>query len=254
MVINMNRKATIIFIIIEAVIFLAYMALDLFCSIPTISNIFKFIGIMLCLIYSIVMIVINKLSEDRIYIQIIFTLTVCADVFLLLINKSLYGVIIFSVVQSIYLLWFISITCRMPGKNEIIDRSGRKQGFKKRLVIHLVLRIIATLLILILINISSIDRDILLCFTAFYAVSFIDNIYLLIAALVRKRYHGTSFRIPQLLVGMLLFLLCDISVALFNMSAYLGSIASLEPIIAIASVTMWFFYLPSQVLIVTSRQ
>ena len=54
--------------------------------------------------------------------------------------------------------------------------------------------------------------------------------------------------------GMLLFLLCDIHVAIFNTHNYLdvGGAQWYQLVFQIASVAMWFYYLPSQIIIAYS--
>jgi len=95
-----------------------------------------------------------------------------------------------------------------------------------------------------------VEVDGLVLLSLFYFVTFIMNVLQGI-----YQYHkakDASFLL--FLVGILLFLLCDINVGIFNFTSYVtinsNWFAAIEKF---ASVGMWMFYLPSQVLISLSN-
>ena len=91
-----------------------------------------------------------------------------------------------------------------------------------------------------------------------YGISFVWNVGLLFLKAVNNRalLKSGGFTFPHpivFLIGLILFLLCDINVLLFNLSSYINVSSQMYAVLQIAStVLMWAFYLPSQVLIVLS--
>jgi len=65
-------------------------------------------------------------------------------------------------------------------------------------------------------------------------------------------FHGKSRDIRLFAWGMVLFLLCDINVGIFNLSGFINVGPVYEVLYGISSISMWLFYAPSQVLIVLS--
>ena len=97
-----------------------------------------------------------------------------------------------------------------------------------------------------------------------YAVSFLGNImrHSVLLFLNKKATGNESskpvikcmFRFPVLfLVGLILFVLCDINVLIYNLHRFV-SVYYLEygTLYSLSAVLMWGFYLPSQVIIVLS--
>jgi hypothetical protein len=64
--------------------------------------------------------------------------------------------------------------------------------------------------------------------------------------------HHDKRNIRYFTAGMVLFLLCDINVGLFNLSDFLTVTSTYEIIYELSAVLMWTFYAPSQVLLALS--
>ncbi len=239
---NYHRVAnmsTRIFISITALLYLAFMLCDFFVNNFELSSILKFISIFLCFVITIVFYIFNRKNKDCFILMTAFLFTVIADVFLLFTDQFLFGVLSFCVVQIIYLY---RIHCIVPNLSKY----------------HLFLRMFVTIVVLLLMNLFSIKVDFLLCVTVFYFINFVGNIVLL-GVLRLKSHQLVSRRYPVYLtrffLGMILFILCDVSVGLYNLSYYVNLSGNIyDFVVLIASFGMWGFYLPGQVCIALSTK
>ena len=159
----------------------------------------------------------------NLYFSLGLLFTLFADTFLLLIdNYYEIGLICFNITQTCYFL-------------------GLKDKINKVFISQAFLRI--TIFISCLI-IGVVKEDLV----TFLSLSYISFLILNILSLVffSKKKKEEIF----LLIGLILFLLCDISVGLNNICYSLDiSYKNKQLITSITDVTMWLFYLPSQVMI-----
>lgn len=168
-------------------------------------------------------------TKDSIISLVALFFTLIADTFLILIINQTLGMISFSFTQFFYFI-------KLKNLNNEINILTKKD----------IVRIICLFIILITVFIFTIQNFSLLIFiTSFYFVmllfNFIDSLKYI------KQY-------PTLPIGFLLFILCDIFVGL----NFLEGTLPLEKIIFINFLLnidfnfIWFFYAPSQVLLVSS--
>jgi hypothetical protein len=176
----------------------------------------RYLSIVLCLIY---VLIIGKTKDSKL-IKIALVLTLCADLFLLIIdNYYCYGVSIFCFVQFIY-------TYRLL----LINHSQRK--------LRVIIQIISIAAIEIGAKILLPDNfDLLALVTIIYFVSLLNNI---VNSVVFAKMN------PLFSLGLVLFGLCDIFVGLSNLGTYVdfSFFTSLD--------LAWLFYIPSQVLLALS--
>ncbi|MBQ6478912.1 MAG: hypothetical protein IJI44_06045 [Erysipelotrichaceae bacterium] len=191
-----NRRC---FILLELIIYLGFLAGDLF---GFATAYLKYLGIVLCFLRS--------LHQRNRMISLAFAFTLCADFFLLLLDRYyVVGVCFFIIVQIIYLFFLLRHDCRP----------------------FLFLRAVAVTLGLVLFVFLNQAYSLNLA-VLFYFMNLFGNAL-------------SSFTNPKLRVlslGFILFVCCDICVGL----NYILPPGNLYQIIAFG---MWFFYLPSQVLI-----
>ncbi len=81
----------------------------------------------------------------------------------------------------------------------------------------------------------------------YYAICLLTSLTKAIKAYKYEIYPNPNGQMIAL--GMILFLLCDINVALYNILGYIGKV---NVFYNISFVSMWLFYLPSQVLLALS--
>ena len=213
-----------ILIVLIAILYITFLYTDisekkLFLS----SNIMKFISIFLCFLLAIVN---HKSRKYKLNSKLLITglfFTLIAD-YLFLIYNNFFPVAIgsFCIVQILYILRY------------------NKQNIRKN-----ILYIIFSLLIIFIVYgyiYNSIKKiDLILPIGLFYSsclfISLKEAIY---------QYRYELFPSPNkemILLGMILFVLCDINVAIYNT---IGKTSD------IASIAMWLFYLPSQLLLALS--
>ena len=276
-----NALPIFIFIAIEILLYLVYMYMDIMIASGDINassalaavigsgvlspTYIKYYSIILCLLISVIYYYKNK-SDDSINAYTLLAaamfFTAISDYFLLLKNDVIVpGLISFCIVHTIYL--FV-ITCKD------IKMTGLYTG----------IRILAAIIIAVILKSTGIIRysndsslNSVLFLVLLYGISFVWNVGLLFLKLINNRELLKSvsaqnkinnqkdieakictFPHPRMfLIGLILFLLCDINVLLFNLSAYINVSSEMYAVLQIAStVLMWAFYLPSQVLIVLS--
>lgn len=228
----MNTKLMKIFIGMELLIYVLFIYFDIFRpSLYVLSNYMKFLSIIICVFYVILSFPFRTKNLDRwlILLAILFTLT--SDWFILIRDRYNYGLVTFILVQYLYLI-------RIHYHNKKVTVAF----FMGKLLVNMA---IASCIITILLFLK-VDVDSLVLLSLFYFTTFIMNVLYGI-----YQYHmrkDNSFLL--FLVGLFLFLLCDINVGIFNITSYVTISANWFMVIEKFSVVgMWMFYLPSQVLI-----
>lgn len=201
--------------------YIIFMTLDLMNQCADISNKVKFFSIVLCFLYALF----NKKEKRSVYLCTGLFFTVIADYFLVL-HDSQYGIIVFCIVQTIYSWWL----CK------------DKHEFKVKIGIILI-----SLLILlgVIVGIFKVTFAWILLFLFYYFMSIVSNV------VVALRRRNEKYERKLFALGMVLFLCCDINVAILNVEDFLtiSNGMFLSRIVPIAQVAIWFFYLPSQLLI-----
>lgn len=227
-----------LFIIIQTIAYVTFMSMDLTGSNIRFSNVIKFSMIVLCFCYTFFP---GKGCNKSILLLLRAALcfTAISDYFILLKDDYLYGVISFILVQQFY---GIKLTL------DSVDRENKdKYIFFKKLVIRMAFQAFIALFICVLLKQFNITLEPLLVATAYYFICIVTNVILSI----RKVFLcPTDRRYLLFAVGMVLFLLCDINVGLFNLSDYIVLNGEAHRIIyTLSSILMWAFYAPSQVII-----
>jgi len=178
------------------------------------SNILKFTSIVMCFFLACSYLTGSLNKKDTFLVVLALFFTIGADIFLLFTNYHVIGIAFFITVQCVYLI-----------------------RYNKSVLQFSILYFIIAILIFTFTNIS-----ILYIFSGLYAVLILSTLWATFKTSL-SRYQLLLVR-----VGMILFILCDIHVALFNV------LLRYSPYFNIASVAMWLFYLPSQFLIALSAR
>lgn len=253
-----NRKNIVFFLAVEGCLYASFLLLDLLGWRADLSAKIKYAGILFCLIFLLChnffkardrvprgdlpresrwpeLSPKGSCRETDLYLVTIgFAFTALADRFLLFGSVFWPGVSSFILVQLVY---FYRLSC-LRGE----------QG--SRMVKRLALRLLIFAALLAVVAATGLGSDGLLILGLFYAVQIGANTA---DALQLAAKSGVWGRERLFGIGMALFLLCDINVALFNMGRFLeltGGMAGL--LVAAGALLMWAFYLPAQVLIVIS--
>ena len=220
---NMRSKSVLLkaILIIIVVLYVSFLYMDISDVKFSISpDLVKYASIVLCFFISFFGgdDVLSK--RDIFLLRAGLLLTVIADLFLLVFQYFTLGVSVFSVVQIIYSIRY--------------DAGSVYSILRNYLIIFLC--IIASYLI---VNFYIIKIEFLYAIALFYAFGLVINVVKAIKA--SKNGLFPSPNKYMIVLGMILFLLCDINVGLFNTIAQQFSNTSY--------VLIWFFYLPSQVLL-----
>lgn len=260
-----------IFILSEAVVYLSFLILDIYYNAYEKAADIKFLGIALCGMYSLYQLINGAINiknhksskynkckmykkssicsfKDRAVIMTALFFTLLADIQLLYDGNFFLGICFFIFVQFLY-FYRISYKYTIMVKNEITIR-------------------IFTVGMLLLIVGRFVLYDKVIIAGSIYIVFFIGNICTIIKQMKKKskrenhkvktfetkgKYKQNDIQKTLFLIGMVLFLLCDINVGIYNLGSYINVSSSyITNIIEYSSVLMWFFYLPSQVLITLS--
>lgn len=204
-------------------------ALFLYCDITRYSKInflsiyIKFAGIVLCFLLSIL---IGRDSHDSVDIKLLIGalfFTVAADYFLLFGKNLKLGVLFFCIVQSIYTI-----------------RHSRKTVLTRFYYMVVSVILIIAIFLASFIHIYKADQIL-------KAILFLYGGLLLISTFSAIRttwFDGYPKNAStKIAAGLVLFMLCDINVALFNTSNSFSNISGF---------LIWIFYFPSQVLLALS--
>lgn len=203
-----------VFVATEAALYIAFLACDIRGGLSGASTALKYASVLFCLFASL-----SGIAEkDGKYVAFALALTVCADLFLLVLD-SFYvtGVAFFCPVQIIYAL-----------------RLRRMRAGKTLFALRLLL--LAAMLAIV----CAMQPSALNILVAFYFSQLICN-----------AVEAQSAKNRLFSVGLLLFVCCDICVGLCNITF---PFPVSDAVASIIQILMWAFYLPSQVLIVLSSQ
>ena len=211
-----------VFILLEIALYLSFLFIDKGIFVTRIeSSTLKYVSISLCLAFSLYCLI-RKRKMTNCFIPIALVFTLISDYFLLFnTNQNLYvyGLITFIITQLIYFAFILYL---------------RKS--KLELLINLLVRFLLTIAALVVafyLNYS----DVLTILALAYFVELLSN-FLYSTFLIKLDKEYLIF-----LLGLLLFIGCDINVGLNNVHLFEGIDYSL------VNFLMWVFYLPSQVLL-----
>ena len=207
------RRVTALFLAAESVLYLSFLAADLWGEMN--SNPVKYASILLCLAYALWAALVWR--GDRL-VCLALGLTAWADWYLLMLNRNYsLGVGIFCGVQLCYLV-------------RIARENGGHSWWGTRLALMFGAGVLLAMWE---------ELDVLNCVAAVYITNFLCNVGLSLGL------HGRRMRLFSL--GLILFLCCDVWVGVFNRPELLP-----VGLYDFARVGMWLFYLPAQVLIALS--
>lgn len=180
----------------------------------------KFIFIVLCFIIALSSYWFCRSKKDWAYLSVAMGFTLVSDLFLLVVNNHAMGVLTFWFVQMAYILRV----------SEDLQKSKMK----------IMATIIGGMAAFIIFR-----SDILIVLAVVYALLFVQNVI----AHVKYFSRGMPNR-HMMLMGILLFALCDIHVLMFNLPGFLPGIP--VQIGAWGGTWIWVFYAPSQLLLSAS--
>ena len=215
---KLDRIFTSLFIILESLIFIVFLYLDFSTSHD--SDSLKYLSIVIIILFLssclIAKIKINKIT----FIALIFTLI--AATFLLLIDKYYsIGLTSFIIVQSLY---FYEITKYIS-----------KRNIKTNIILRLLIIIISLIYLIY-------NKEVDVSLSLIYILFFILNIISLFFSKIKER--------RLLLLGLIIFLCCDLCVGLYNFGNYIDIPINIKYTLeSLTENLMWLFYLPSQVII-----
>ena len=248
-VVKMKRE--FLFIMFQTGLYGAFLTLDLTGGSIRLSSYIKFSMIILCFCY----VLLQGRSEGRsinFFIQAAMLFTIISDLFLLILDQYYYGVLTFIVVQQFYSLRLILLKDRNRGVWDYPKLRIPKltvtilRNYLKRLGLQVAL----AFMICLLLSYFKIALEALIIATVFYFISILTNV---ISAIRLAQIYPREKTNILFAIGMLLFLLCDINVGLFNLSGFISLPEGIySKIYEAASILMWTFYAPSQVLIALS--
>lgn len=216
----------IIVIFYSIFLYIDFLKVETFISSDTIKFLSMLLVFLVCL-----MIGKNSISnKDRSLLTLGLFLTVIADIFLLLLdNYYIFGVGLFSMVQILYSIRY-------------------KTNHSKTILARFSLLFIVLLIFYIILDTFIIEVDFLIVLSLYYAICLLSSTKKAIDLHRKKTFPKLNSKI--LALAMILFLLCDINVGLYNIVKSISISNSLTISLAnISSISMWFFYLPSQVLL-----
>ncbi|TAH66398.1 MAG: hypothetical protein EWM47_10180 [Anaerolineaceae bacterium] len=234
----LGQSRKYIFIVIQFALYGAFLSLDILEKNTILSNRIKFAVVVLCFFY--VIIGKNK-KTNREHIFLIYALffTVISDILILFTDYYLYGVSTFIIAQQFY---GMRITELYNRESSVKSKMNLLRDLLIRLLYQGALGVLVSMFLLLM----NVNIDALLGVSIFYFISICTNV---VRGLKQTLLYRDKRDLKYFAIGMVIFLLCDINVGLFNMSAFLTVGPRYEMIYSVAAILMWTFYAPSQVLI-----
>ena len=207
-----------VWLALQATVYLAFLAIDLFHpELWMLSTALKYLSILLCLAMAIRSHGLSWNQRDSSLLITALAMTCLADLFLLVLNLPLPGLLVFCAVHAIYLRrYYPALFYRAAWPVAGVALAALAAGLL----------------------ISSFPAQEVLA-SLYGCLLWTATVSAFLSPLPRRNRRLAS-------AGMVLFVLCDIHVALFN------TLSAGNPYFPMAAVLMWFFYLPSQVLLTCS--
>ena len=156
-------------------------------------------------------------TRDAFYLRIAMCLTVCADFCLLILYQNIPGILFFCCVQCAY--------------------TARYGGYRRAALLLAVWAVLFPMFIIMLPFQTAVS--------AVYAVSFAFSLFSAAEAFAKKIYPFPNGILA--LLGMCLFAICDINVAMYN-----THIPFFDARAAVIFTVMWAAYLPAQAMLSAS--
>jgi len=233
-----GRKLRYSFIILQLVLYISFLFLDIQGGNYVLSNYIKFTVVALCLLYVFIY-GYKNFDSQLLFLRLALIFTLISDIQLLLLDNYnyFYGVLTFILAQEFHGI-----------RISILDNS--KVRYIKDFTVRLLYQSLTGLAICLLLWVANVQINGLLAASVFYFICMLTNTVRSLKLTVRNKERKD---IRLLAIGMVLFLLCDINVGLFNLSAFLPVGPVYDKIYALSSILMWTFYAPSQVFISLSR-
>ena len=171
--------------------------------------------------------------RDILLLRLALATTLIADFLLLFIkSKHALGVGIFALAQILHNLRY-------------------REDFDKKILYNFSAIFVFLILIYLGINRFLGEVDFLIIVSIYYALCLLSATYRAVKLLKSETYPQRNSR--MILIGMILFILCDINVLLFNLPRTIAiDNLFLINFRNIFYILMWFFYLPSQVILALS--
>ncbi len=237
-----NKKSfIIIYILIQILVYISFMTIDITqSSLYSASSFLKFSGIALCFLFTILYYSRNCDRKDIHVLRFALLFTVISDLFILILDYYLIGLVTFCIVQSLYLIRL--------GK----WRKDLKIGDTAAIILkNFVRNLIITSIVLLILIVIKIKLEWLIIISCYYFISILFNVIdaILLAA---KSKHKNKVIFAG---SMILFILCDINVGFFNLSDFIFISSKWFTLLySFSTIAMWMFYLPAQLGISLSGQ
>lgn len=221
----------LVFIIL--MLYLCFLYIDFF-NIRSFMSVdyIKFTCTLLCFCLSFSYSADDKNSFLLLHIALLFTLI--SDFIILILDNNSLGVTTFCITHILY-------SIRHDYNN-----------YKKTLIYFLSVFLTIALLFLIGIGLRK-NVDYLTFISLFYFLCLLTNVFKSL-----KAYREDLFSNPKkifIAAGVILFFLCDINVGLYNITGFSQlNTYTLRALHRIGYILMWFFYLPSQLLLASSEK
>ncbi|APU60055.1 putative membrane protein [Clostridium botulinum] len=233
---NVNTNITKILVGLNLIIYLFILNID-FLKIKNLykySTNIKFVSIVICFVITLFIGKNIYDKKDLFILRLALFFTVLADFNMLILEKFKLGILFFIIVQSLYII----------RHGRFKDVNG-KVRFKYK---DIYLFVFYLFLFIILKRLSLFSKESTLLSMAFiYALLLIHSLIRAYGTFNNNFFGKKTCKIIS--IGITLFFLCDLNVAFSNISFYLLSIKHVENLENVFLPLIWFFYLPSQILL-----
>ncbi len=237
------------FVFLAGLLIIAFTAFDLFHFLPAVSDAFKLAGIVLCFLFTVVIVCLRGADFDRVVLMVSLFFAIIADALLLFTPFYFWGVLIFCIVQELQSVRIFSIrrsVVRMDGRISASYRSYKVRNYV--LLLNLIQLLFAAVPVAIsfFVDIPQVE---LISVSVFYIVGFIGNLIPLGTISRDVRLLDDMLPLRLYFIGMLLYFICDILLGVFRIPEYLPVLPQLKDGIQYALLVIWPLYLAGMVCI-----
>jgi hypothetical protein len=268
--VKIKINAELLFVLIQMILYAIFLILDITGKNLLLSRNIKFSVILLCFCFALF----QRKGADRsiLCVKAGLFFTLISDLFLLMLDYYLYGVLTFIIVQQLYGIRIILADAEEGSQLTPFNKLYHTKMLRRKMIqrkassdkkdlsvarhgdfllykisIRIMFQFIMAALLCFVLWLAGVYTDLLLIISVFYFICIVTNTITAVRA--AKRWTDNK-GLLLFALGMCLFLLCDINVGIFNMSGFIILSERAGKILYnISSILMWTFYAPSQVLI-----
>lgn len=246
-----NRLAKLLFVL-SALLLVAFTVFDILNIFPLISDSLKLSGIVLCFLYTVMLLFTYGAELDRVMLMLSMLFAIAADVFLLFTSQYLIGILLFCFVQEFQSVRLLSIRRSIVRMNGRISVSYRSYKTWRAVLLQNLFQLLLSAVLLAVSQLVPIKNAALLAAALFYGIGFLLNLIRVFSVSHDVRLLDDMRPLRFYAFGMLFYFICDLLLIVIQLPVYLPFLSGFAGYAGYVRLFVWPFYLSGMAMIAAS--